>query len=613
MKIVRYSICLLIGVLSAGAHESFLKKDLYEIKALATDCSIITPALDLFLAEDCNDANSIAEALQDAALCLEAAQGKISDEQLVLYAEKLETYWTLIEEHRAPRPPFVDPSEGPLASDELTYFPRDVFIARNLQVGGTLTVEGNIRVDASSFVVTDTTPSAAFECLDFKKSRAGALVQNGDSIGCINCAGFDGSEFISGALIEANVDGTPSSNDMPGSISFLTTSDGTAVPVERMQITNAGVVALRNNLEIGNTTSATVGTISKNGIPFMRNPGLVNTFLGLGTGNLTLTGLTNLFVGASVAPVITSGNQNVLIGFQAGSSLITGASNTFVGALAGDSETIGNQNIAIGNNALGSAGHNRDIAIGSAAFSQGSSAFVRSDNVVIGFEAGRTLGNAPAGQTQQNVFIGRGVATNFFAGIYLNMTQVSQSVLVGAGASSNVPSGLVEFSGIGVGAFCGSSQTTSLGAFANASQGGSTALGVNANTIQINQIQLGRVAPFTPIASLRCQVALTVVSDERHKKDIEECPLGLAFIERIRPLSYDKDGVKELGFSAQGVAYAAEELGVDFPGVSYSPEEDLYWMRHNDLFAPIVKALQGLAQEMESLKMRRNALRAAKR
>jgi len=75
-----------------------------------------------------------------------------------------------------------------------------------------------------------------------------ALIANA-SIGFISFAGDDGTQFIQAASIEAEVDGTPGTNDMPGRLVFSTTADGSATPTERMRITSTGEVL------VGGTTS----------------------------------------------------------------------------------------------------------------------------------------------------------------------------------------------------------------------------------------------------------------------------------------------------------------------------------------------------------------------
>lgn len=71
------------------------------------------------------------------------------------------------------------------------------------------------------------------------------VVASGDSLGLIKFNGGDGTDCVStGAAIEARVDGTPDSNDMPGRLMFLTTADGSDAPAERMRIDSSGNVGI---------------------------------------------------------------------------------------------------------------------------------------------------------------------------------------------------------------------------------------------------------------------------------------------------------------------------------------------------------------------------------
>ncbi len=71
------------------------------------------------------------------------------------------------------------------------------------------------------------------------------IVSNGDQLGSLTFSGSDGTNFIPAATIEANVDGTPGSNDMPGRLVFSTTADGANSPTETMRIGNNGETTLR--------------------------------------------------------------------------------------------------------------------------------------------------------------------------------------------------------------------------------------------------------------------------------------------------------------------------------------------------------------------------------
>ena len=73
-----------------------------------------------------------------------------------------------------------------------------------------------------------------------------AIVQDNDILGTISFQGHDGTtELIEGASIQARVNGTPGSNDMPGCLIFSTSSDGSASPTERLRINQAGNVGIK--------------------------------------------------------------------------------------------------------------------------------------------------------------------------------------------------------------------------------------------------------------------------------------------------------------------------------------------------------------------------------
>jgi hypothetical protein len=81
--------------------------------------------------------------------------------------------------------------------------------------------------------------------LIFGKSRSSAIgsvttVINGDQMGWISFQGADGTNFIEGAAIRGEVDGTPGANDMPGRIVLSTTAAGASSPTERVRINSNG-------------------------------------------------------------------------------------------------------------------------------------------------------------------------------------------------------------------------------------------------------------------------------------------------------------------------------------------------------------------------------------
>jgi hypothetical protein len=83
----------------------------------------------------------------------------------------------------------------------------------------------------------------------FAKSRSTTVgsevvVVSGDRLGQITFSGSDGTTQQPAASIQAVVDGTPGTNDMPGRLVFSTTADGASSPTERVRINSSGEVYL---------------------------------------------------------------------------------------------------------------------------------------------------------------------------------------------------------------------------------------------------------------------------------------------------------------------------------------------------------------------------------
>jgi len=93
-----------------------------------------------------------------------------------------------------------------------------------------------------------------------QKSRGGVgvqtIVQSGDYLGEITFEGSNGSAFKQGAIVGAQVDGTPGSgDDMPGRLVFSTAADGSSTPTERMRITSGGAVTIGRAAGVFDNTS----------------------------------------------------------------------------------------------------------------------------------------------------------------------------------------------------------------------------------------------------------------------------------------------------------------------------------------------------------------------
>ena len=111
----------------------------------------------------------------------------------------------------------------------------------------------------STFAIANwsTSGTSVSGAIVFAKSKSGTvgtqtsgIVASGDRLGLLDFQGSDGTSFVRAARIEAEVDGTPGTGDMPGRLVFSTTADGASAPTERMRIDSAGLVG------IGTTPSA---------------------------------------------------------------------------------------------------------------------------------------------------------------------------------------------------------------------------------------------------------------------------------------------------------------------------------------------------------------------
>ena len=93
-----------------------------------------------------------------------------------------------------------------------------------------------------------------------------AILQSGDEVGKIRFYGHDGNDFDNyAAAIQAEVDGAPGSNDMPGRLTFHTTTDGAASPTERLRIDSSGNVIVNGTATGSNAkfeVQSTTGSIS---------------------------------------------------------------------------------------------------------------------------------------------------------------------------------------------------------------------------------------------------------------------------------------------------------------------------------------------------------------
>jgi hypothetical protein len=297
-----------------------------------------------------------------------------------------------------------------------------------------------------------------------------------------------------------------------------------------------------------------------------------------------------------------------------GSNMVSLFSNFNIATVAGRSS-----NLAIGpgtmSNLTGNATNNTAIGVNALV----GTATSYSNVTAVGFNAG---GSTSFSSTQaNNVFVGNGAGA-FSSGtnnVYIGGRQVAQS----ATGSKNVVVGGHSFGGGGPGT---GSNNTIIGSDAGrnifeptnpATGSNNTYIGFEAGgspTLPINQantVVLGNGS----VATFRCNVALTVVSDARDKKDFVPLDAGIDFVNELKPIRFEWNkrdgglqGKKDVGFTAQSLQETQATTGIEIPNLVNDDAIDSLSIMPTQLIPVLVKALQELSAEVKMLKEQINAL-----
>jgi hypothetical protein len=129
---------------------------------------------------------------------------------------------------------------------------------------------------------------------------------------------------------------------------------------------------------------------------------------------------------------------------------------------------------------------------------------------------------------------------------------------------------------------------------------------VSGSTVS-NEITLGD----SNIATLRCNVqTISSLSDRRDKTDINTLDLGLDFVKSLNPVKFKwqtrdgngKDGSYEAGFIAQDFQQLQKENDADYLKLVMDTNPDRLEASYGKLIPVLVKAIQELTIEVETLK-----------
>ena len=403
-------------------------------------------------------------------------------------------------------------------------------------------------------------------------------------------------------------------------------------------IQSTGQVNISKTLRLDNTTSSSIGIIIKGTERFIHNYGSFNTFMGVNSGNLSMTGANNTGVGRRSLYSNTTGNDNTAIGYN---SLYynTGTANTAVGSSSLYSNITGNGNTAVGYNSLYYNEGNSNTAVGSWSLNGNSSG---NHNTATGYYAlhmnlgsgntangsaalyyniGGTYNTATGHNALHNNEYGHQNTANGKDALYSNTTGTGNTAIgyialysndVGNGNTA-IGDGALKYNTNGegntaIGQAAGFNITTGynltcLGYDAWATSGSAT-----------NQITLGN----NEITSLRCNVTtITALSDARDKKNIKDLGLGIDFLMKLKPRIYNwdkrewyenniSDGSKmkeepTAGFIAQELDEVQTSENAEWLNLVLKDNPDKWEATPGNLLPIMVKAIQELKAENEQL------------
>jgi hypothetical protein len=179
----------------------------------------------------------------------------------------------------------------------------------NTSITGTLTTSAGITATTGQINTTNgaigagnTAASTAAPQFQTLKSRGGATIVTGDGIGNLVFAGFDGTQYTTGAAITSTSSGTIANTRVAANLNFLTHPDAPAGgPTSRMTINSAG------NVVVNAPDSGTALTVTAGGLTVTAG-NIVAT-----AGNITATA-GNVTLGAAAAAFVFANGIQIVAG-----------------------------------------------------------------------------------------------------------------------------------------------------------------------------------------------------------------------------------------------------------------------------------------------------------
>ena len=360
------------------------------------------------------------------------------------------------------------------------------------------------------------------------------------------------------------------------------------------------------NLEVRlNNSSGTFFRFTRDGVLEFINPNS-NTILGLSAG-LGNTGGANVAIGNSALSGNNNGGSNTAVGSSTLLLNESGSQNCALGHSSLLFNRSGGNNVAIGYFSLRSNQNSDSTAVGANALQ---SNFEGEQNTAIGSQA-----LAVNSSGSNNTCVGYQAMHNDVSG--------NQNTAIGAETlATNISGSSITCVGYGA--------DVSIDGLTNSSAFGNGAIVTASNQIVIGNSDVTSIGGFANWSNF---------SDGTYKIAVQENVPGLAFIKKLRPVTYqldmDKVGtlmrtskkslspvnesnqgqILKTGLIAQEVEHAALEVGYDFDGVvKPQNENDHYRVCYSSFVAPLIKAVQeqqamieALQKEVEALKNDRHS------
>ena len=454
----------------------------------------------------------------------------------------------------------------------------------------------------------------------------------------INVINATSATSTSAALFSNITTGTiaisANSSSAAATLNILTgaTTSGT----KTINIGTNGTTTSTTTINIG-TTTGTTPTITLNGTVNTASGSFKvgNTTLAQGvTGTITFPATADTLVGRATTDTLT--NKDLTSFTNKGSNTLgLGAVSTNLAVSADltalSANTTGTNSVAVGQNALKSSTVGTDnTAIGTSSLNANT---IGINNTAVGsgsLNANTTGSNNTAIGTSSLYYNTTGIfITAVGSGSLMNNTTGSNNTAIGTSSLQNNTTGI---NNTGVGYSSLHNNTTGSNNTAIGQNAGSTLNGGSNNILLgnaaapssitvSNEITLGNAS----IATLRCQVtAITALSDLRDKKDVVALPVGLDFINGLKPVTFTwnmrqpanpelddngkpiiigKVGQKDFGFIAQDIIAAEDALQMaDTLQLSFRNNPEQLEVTIGRLIPILVKAIQELSAEIVTLK-----------